>query len=145
MTNSIIVVGRLTRDPEKKNKKDGSVSSARLSVAVERDFKAKDAEKRETDFFNCTVFRGTADYALAYAHKGDLVSIEGRLENLPKYTNKEGKDVYPKDEINVSRFSILSRSKGSSDSSEEAEDTSAEEEAIADDDEFEDVGEELPF
>lgn len=78
MLNKIIIMGRLTRDPEVKQTSTG-VQVARFSVAVERDFKGQSGEK-ETDFIDCTAWRNTADFVGKYFSKGRMIAIEGRLQ-----------------------------------------------------------------
>ena len=85
--NRAIIQGRLVADPELRTT-TGGVSDANLRVAVERNF--KDAEgNKESDFFNCTAWRGTADFVSKYFHKGEQILIDGKLQNS-NYTDKDG-------------------------------------------------------
>lgn len=89
MLNSTVIQGRITRDPELKRTNSGqSVTS--FSLAVERDFKPKDGE-RITDFIDCTVFGKTADIVCNHIAKGQMVTVEGRIQT-GKYTDKNGID-----------------------------------------------------
>lgn len=84
--NRIILIGRLTRDPElKKTATNLSVSS--FSIAVDRRFKRGDGEQT-TDFFNCTAWRETAERLCQYMKKGSLICVEGQMLTR-KYLNKE--------------------------------------------------------
>lgn len=73
MINSVVLVGRLTKDPEKKTIGDG-VSCCHFTIAVKRNF------GNESDFINCTAFRTTADNMVKFLHKGSLVGVEGRIQ-----------------------------------------------------------------
>lgn len=78
MLNSVAIMGRLTRDPELRITPSG-VSVCSFSVAVERDFKNASGEK-ETDFFDVTAWRNTADFVANYFKKGRMIVIMGRLQ-----------------------------------------------------------------
>lgn len=82
--NKVIIGGRLTADPELKQTQNG-VAVCQFSVAVNR--KGKD---KETDFFNATAWRGTAEFVAKYFHKGSSICIVGSLQNR-SWTDKEGK------------------------------------------------------
>lgn len=87
MLNRITITGRLTHDPElRKTQSDISVVS--FSIACQRDFKNGNNE-RETDFFNVTAWRATADFITRYFAKGSLITVDGRLESR-KYTDRDG-------------------------------------------------------
>ena len=84
--NRIILVGRLTRDPELRATPDG-VSVVRFTLAVDRGMRA--GEERQTDFFDIVAFRQLADNVANYVTKGRLVLVEGRLQTR-SYTDREG-------------------------------------------------------
>jgi single-strand DNA-binding protein len=84
--NRIILVGRLTRDPELRATPDG-VSVVRFTLAVDRGMRA--GEERQTDFFDIVAFRQLADNVANYVTKGRLVLVEGRLHTR-RYTDREG-------------------------------------------------------
>ena len=86
--NSIIIHGRLTRDPETKFY-DGDKSICKISVAVDRSFKDKDGNS-VTDFFNCTCFGKRAETIDKYFKKGDGISMQGEMQNN-RYEDKDGK------------------------------------------------------
>lgn len=76
--NKVLLQGRLVADPELKKVGD-DVSVVSFRIAVDRDRKNKDGE-RESDFFNITAWRGTADFVTQYFAKGDAIVIDGRLQ-----------------------------------------------------------------
>ncbi len=78
MLNRVILIGRLTADPEVKYTPSG-VPVAQLRIAVNRITK-NEAGEYETDFFNVTAWRRTAEFAQNYLSKGRLVSVDGRLQ-----------------------------------------------------------------
>ena len=87
MLNKIILMGRLTRDPELRRTQQGT-AVASFSLAVDRDYKAKCAEK-ETDFIDIVAWRNTAEFVSKYFAKGRMAVVEGRLQ-IRSYTDKEG-------------------------------------------------------
>ncbi len=90
--NKVILMGRLTRDPDVRYSQGASQTSvARFSIAVERRFK-RDGEP-DADFFNCTAFGKQAEFIERYLHKGTKVVLSGRVQN-DNYTNKDGQMVY---------------------------------------------------
>ncbi len=76
--NRVVLVGRLTRDPELKYTPAG-VPMATMGIAVDR-FTKDEAGNNEVDFFNLTAWRRTAEFAQNYLKKGRLVSVDGRLQ-----------------------------------------------------------------
>lgn len=88
--NKVILMGRLTRDPEVSSSTSGT-TFARYSIAVDRRFK-RDGEP-DADFFNCTSFGKQAEFVERYLKKGTKVVVSGRIQN-DNYTNKEGQKVY---------------------------------------------------
>ena len=87
MLNRIIVMGRLTRDPELRRTNSGT-AVASFTVAVDRDFKSQSGEK-ETDFIDVVAWRNTAEFVSKYFSKGRMAVVEGRLQ-LRDWTDKEG-------------------------------------------------------
>ena len=87
MLNRIIVMGRLTRDPELRRTNSGT-AVASFAVAVDRDFKSQSGEK-ETDFIDVVAWRNTAEFVSKYFSKGRMAVVEGRLQ-LRDWTDKEG-------------------------------------------------------
>lgn len=88
MLNTITIMGRLTRSPELKTTPSGA-SVTNFTLAVERDFKNKETGERETDFIDCTAWRGTADFVTRYFTKGSMAVVSGRLQ-FREYTDKDG-------------------------------------------------------
>jgi single-strand DNA-binding protein len=78
MVNRVVLVGRLTRDPELKYTPAG-VAVAQMGLAVNR-FTKNDQGEYETDFFNIVAWRRTAEFASQYLKKGRLVSVDGRIQ-----------------------------------------------------------------
>jgi len=75
--NRVILIGRLTKDPEIRT--SGNYTIASFSIAVDRKFK-RDGEP-EADFFNCTAFNKTAEFVEKYCKKGAKMVVEGRVQN----------------------------------------------------------------
>ncbi len=88
MLNHIVIMGRLTRDPELRSTTSG-VNVASFTVAVDRDFGSKDSGEKQTDFINCVAWRSTADFMKKYFFKGSMIVVSGRLQ-IRDYTDKEG-------------------------------------------------------
>lgn len=90
--NKIILLGRLTRDPEVRySQGDKPTAIARFSIAVNRKFKREGDP--DADFFNCTAFGKLGEFVEKYLHKGSQIALVGRLQN-DNYTNKDGQQVY---------------------------------------------------
>lgn len=90
--NKVILMGRLTRDPEVRYSQGASQTAvARFSVAVDRRFKREG--EPDADFFNCTAFGKQAEFVERYLHKGIKILLSGRVQN-DNYTNKDGQMVY---------------------------------------------------
>ena len=87
--NKIILMGRLTRDPEMRSGNGTQV--CRYTLAVDRRFK-RDGEP-DADFFNCPVFGKSAEFAEKYFRQGTKLLITGRIQS-DNYTNKDGQKVY---------------------------------------------------
>ena len=89
--NIVIMMGRLTRDPEVRYSQDGK-AFATFSLAVDKRFKREG--QADADFFhNCKAFGKTAEFVEKYVHKGTKVVIQGRLQN-DNYQAKDGNTVY---------------------------------------------------
>lgn len=89
--NKVILMGRLTRDPEVRYGGANNTAVARYSIAVDRRFK-RDGQPT-ADFFNCTSFGKQGEFVEKYLRKGTKVVIEGELQN-DNYQNKDGQMVY---------------------------------------------------
>ncbi|WP_108668896.1 single-stranded DNA-binding protein [Peribacillus acanthi] len=91
MINQVILVGRLTKDPELRYTPEGKAVS-NITLAVNRNFKNADGDY-EADFVHCTIWRRSAENLAQYCQKGSLVGISGRIQTR-NYSNQEGKKVY---------------------------------------------------
>ena len=85
--NRTILQGRLVADPEMRMTQNG-VAVANATLAVDRNYKDDSGEK-QVDFFNLTAWRGTAEFLCKYFGKGEMVLVEGTLQNS-NYTDKDG-------------------------------------------------------
>ncbi|PTF94831.1 single-stranded DNA-binding protein [Staphylococcus chromogenes] len=91
MLNRVVLVGRLTKDPEFRTTPSG-VDVSTFTLAVNRNFKNKDGEQ-QADFINCVVFRKQAENVKNFLSKGSLAGVDGRMQSR-SYENKEGQRVY---------------------------------------------------
>ena len=87
MLNKIILMGRLTHDPELRRTQNGTAVTG-FSLAVERDFKDEDG-KRATDFIDIVAWRAAAEFVAKYFTKGRMAVVEGRLQ-LRDWTDRDG-------------------------------------------------------
>ena len=87
MLNRIILMGRLTRDPELRRTQSGTAVTS-FSLAVDRDFKSQNGDK-ETDFIDIVAWRSTAEFVSKYFTKGRMAVVEGRLQ-IRDWTDREG-------------------------------------------------------
>ena len=88
MLNHIVIMGRLTRDPELRRTGSG-IAVASFSVAVDRDFSGKDGGEKETDFIDCVAWRQTGEFVSKYFTRGSMIVVSGRLQ-IRSWTDKEG-------------------------------------------------------
>lgn len=88
--NKVIIMGRLTADPELRKTQSG-ISSCRFTVAVNRPYK-NDKDEYETDFITCVAWRQTADFVTKYFTKGQMIAIDGELRT-GSYQDKQHSDV----------------------------------------------------
>src|SRR3954466_2734042 len=91
MMNRVVLVGRLTKDPELRYTPNG-VAVASFSLAVNRNFTNHQGE-RETDFINCVVWRKPAENVANYLKKGSMAGVDGRIQTR-NYEGQDGKRVY---------------------------------------------------
>lgn len=87
MLNHIVLMGRLTKDPELRHTQAGK-AVASFTLAVDRDFSSNDG-KKETDFIEIVAWRNTAEFVSKYFTKGRMVAVSGRLQ-IRDWTDKEG-------------------------------------------------------
>ena len=88
MLNRIILMGRLTRDPELRHTNSGA-AVASFSLAVDRDFKNKETGEKATDFIDVVAWRQTGEFVSRFFTKGRLAVVEGRLQ-IRDWTDKDG-------------------------------------------------------
>jgi single-strand DNA-binding protein len=91
MLNRVILMGRLTSDPELKTTPSG-VSVTSFSIAVDRTY-VKSGEERKADFFNIVCWRNTAEFVCRFFGKGSLIALEGQLQSR-SYQAKDGTNRY---------------------------------------------------
>ncbi|MFR6533827.1 MAG: single-stranded DNA-binding protein [Staphylococcus simulans] len=91
MLNRVVLVGRLTKDPEFRTTQSG-VDVATFTLAVNHNFKDKNGEQ-QADFINCVVFRKQAENVNNYLNKGSLAGVDGRLQSR-SYENQEGRRIF---------------------------------------------------
>lgn len=108
MLNEVILVGRLTADPEIKEVGKESGKVVNFTLAVPRSFKNSDGEY-ETDFIQCNVWNKIAENMSEYVHKGDLIGIKGQLQTS-SYEDKDGNKRYVTD-VRVDKVTFLSSKK----------------------------------
>ena len=94
--NSVVLIGRLTRDPEVRYLPDNQMAVATFSIAIDRIQRA--GKEKQTDFPRITVFGKQAENCEKYLAKGRLVAIQGKLQT-GSYKNKEGATVYTTDVV----------------------------------------------
>ncbi len=90
MVNNVVLVGRITRDPELRNV--NGVSTVSFTVAVDRNFKNQNGES-QADFVPCVAWRQSADFIGKYIKKGNMLSIVGRIQTR-QYQDQQGQTRY---------------------------------------------------
>ena len=98
MINRVILVGRLTKNPEIRKTPNGA-SICKFTLAVSRKVKAQG--QPDADFISCVAWNKTADLMYQYLKKGSLIGIDGRLQT-GKFTNNNGETIYTCDVMVVS-------------------------------------------
>ena len=88
MLNHIVLMGRLTRDPELRYTQS-QIPVASFSLAVDRDFGGRDGGERQTDFIDIVAWRSTAEFVSKYFTKGSMAVVSGRLQ-IRDWTDREG-------------------------------------------------------
>lgn len=102
--NQIILIGRLTRDPDVKY--NGELAIARYTLAVDRRF---NRDEQQADFIQCVAFGKNGEFAEKYFHKGIKIAITGRVQT-GSYKNRDGNTVYTTDVIVESQEFVESKS-----------------------------------
>ena len=114
--NQIVLMGRLTRDPEIRYFEGSNNSVTRFTIAVERDYKAANEDKPKTDFIDCAAWNKTGEFVAQYFSKGSMIAVIGSVEtNI--YINKDGVKM-KKTEVNVDRVSFTGERRNSGSSPE---------------------------
>ena len=88
MLNTIVTMGRLTRDPELRYTQN-QTPVASFTLAVDRDFSGRDGAEKQTDFIDCVAWRSSAEFISKYFSKGRMAVVAGRLQ-LRDWTDKDG-------------------------------------------------------
>lgn len=98
--NKVILMGRLTRDPEVRysQNSESPMAVARFSLAVDRRGSRNSADGQTADFINCVAFGRLGEFAEKYLHKGIKVALSGRIQT-GSYTNRDGQKVYTTDVV----------------------------------------------
>jgi len=103
MINNVVLVGRLTKDPDLRYTSSGS-AVATFTLAVNRNFTSANGN-READFINCVIWRKPAETLANYARKGTLLGVVGRIQTR-SYDNQQGQRVYVT-EVVCENFQLL--------------------------------------
>lgn len=98
--NKWVGIGRMVKDPNLRQTQSGK-SVVSFSIAVDRDFKSRDGE-RKTDFINIVAWGSSADFVARYFSKGDMIAVEGRLK-IRSWTD-ENEVAHKTPEIEADRF-----------------------------------------
>ena len=109
--NKVILGGRLTADPELKTTSSG-ISVVTFSIAVNRRFSKDSAQQNETDFFNVTAWRQTAEFVSRYFRKGSSICVSGSIQNR-NWTDQQGQKHYRTDIVADEVMFVDSRSDSS--------------------------------
>lgn len=99
--NKVILMGRLTRDPDVRYSQggDGSMAVARYTLAVDRRRSRNgDSNEQTADFINCVAFGKSAEFAEKYLHQGTKIAVTGRIQT-GSYTRQDGQKVYTTDVV----------------------------------------------
>ena len=91
MINRVVLVGRMTRDPELRRTPQGDAVTS-FTLAVNRNYTSRDGQQ-QADFINCVVWQKSAENVEKYCSKGSLVGVEGRIQTR-SYDNSQGQKVY---------------------------------------------------
>lgn len=89
--NKVILMGRLTADPELRQTQSG-IASCRFTIACDRKYADKNTGERQADFINCTAWKQTAEFVSRYFSKGKMIAIEGSIRT-GSYKDKKYSDV----------------------------------------------------
>ena len=115
--NKVVLMGRLTKDPELRFASGSGLGVCRFTVAVNRR-KKKDEDKAEADFISCVAFGKTAETISQYIAKGNQILLEGHIQT-GNYDAQDGTKRYTTD-VNVERFEFIGNKSGNSTSSNDS-------------------------
>ncbi len=110
--NKVILMGRLTKDPESRNSGDGALAVTRYTLAVDRRYK-KEGSDVTADFISCVTFGKSAEFAKKFLTKGVRILVVGRIQT-GNYKNKEGQTVYTTDVVVEEHYFADSKKSGGS-------------------------------
>lgn len=120
--NKVILMGRLTRDPEVRySQGENATAVARFTLAVDR--RIKRDNEASVDYINCVSFGRSAEFAEKYFHKGTKIAIAGRIQT-GSYTNKDGQKVYTTDIVIEEQDFAESKAASQQNNSENAQNAS---------------------
>ena len=88
MLNHIVLMGRMTRDPELRRTATGTAVTS-FTLACDRDFKDKETGEKGVDFIDCVAWKASAEFVSKHFSKGRMAAVEGRLQ-MREWTDKEG-------------------------------------------------------
>lgn len=141
MINRVVLVGRLTRDPEMKYTQSG-IAVTRFTLACDRPFTGQDG-KKEADFIDCVVWRKQAENVAQYLKKGNMAGVDGRLQ-ISSYEAQDGSKRYRAEVVADSVRFIEPKGTGGQSQSQGAPKTASNHDAFSSGGEI-DLTDELPF
>lgn len=139
--NKVILIGRLTRDPELRTTPSGTATTA-FSVAVDRNFVNQQTGQREADFINCVAWRKQAENISRYCSKGTQVAVEGRIQTR-NYDAQDGTKRYVTEVICDNVTFLGSKNSSKDDSSFDGEPSPDIETTNLDEDPYANMGDEV--
>ena len=119
MLNQVVLMGRITRDPDTRFIQNTNNSVTRFSIAVDRDYKAANEERPRTDFISCIAWNKTGEFISKYFKKGSMIAVTGSIET-GSYTDRDGKKIYTT-EIRVNKASFTGEKASGSSSDPDAD------------------------
>lgn len=143
--NKVILLGRLTRDPETRySAGDSAMAITRYTLAVDRRFKREGDPT--ADFINCLVFGKGAEFAEKYFRQGTRIAVSGRIQT-GSYTNREGRKIYTTEVVVEEQDFAQSREQADTPKAEQKQEPKPEQKTDADGfmNVADNIDEELPF
>ena len=139
--NKVILIGRLTRDPELRTTTSGTATTS-FSIAVDRPFVNQQTGQREADFINCVAWRKQAENISRYCFKGTQVAVEGRIQTR-NYDAQDGTKRYVTEVVCDNVTFLGSKNSNSRDDSSYSEPSSDIETTNLDEDPYANMGDEV--